>query len=275
MLTIAQITDLHITTDKDPVNKARNEERLRAVLKAIHERQPKPVAIIASGDLVDRGEAEEYVELKKILDEVELPVFLGLGNHDSRAPFRSVFPSVPVDNNGFVQWVQDFDGVRVVMLDTLDEGKADGAFCKKRAAWARSTFRKAKRTPTVVALHHPPIPSGIKWMDPDPNSEWIARLKKTLEGRKQIQTAISGHIHRAYFGMFAGHSLSVSPATSIQLTLNLTDVNLRVPDGREILLEEPPGYSLLMWDQGQLITHFCLAGDFPGAVSYDVPFVTG
>ena len=35
MLTIAQITDLHVTTEKDPLNQRRNEERLRQVMKAI------------------------------------------------------------------------------------------------------------------------------------------------------------------------------------------------------------------------------------------------
>jgi 3',5'-cyclic AMP phosphodiesterase CpdA len=273
MLTIAQITDLHVTTDKDPVNKERNEKRLRAVLRAIHDRRPRPVAIIATGDLVDRGEPEEYAELKKILDEVELPVYLGLGNHDSRAPFRSAFPSAAVDANGFVQFAVDLGGVRVVMLDTLDEGKSDGAFCEKRAQWLSTTLGQAAHTPTIVALHHPPIASGIRWMDPDPNSEWIARLKKTLLGRKQVLTAISGHVHRTFVGMFAGHSLSAGPATSIQLTLDLSEVNMRVPDGREILVEEPPGYTLLMWYRGELATHFCPVGSFPPAVKYTVPFV--
>ena len=273
MLTLAQITDLHITSDKDPENKERNAARLRTVLKAIHERKPRPDAIIASGDLVDRGEPEEYVELKKILNEVEIPLHLGLGNHDLRAPFYAAFPNAPVDPNGFMQYAVDFDGLRVVMLDTLDENnKNDGAFCKKRAAWTKHILNRGRRVPTIIALHHPPIPSYIRWMDPDPKAEWIVRLRKTLEGRKQILTAISGHIHRTYFSTFAGHTLSVGPATSIQLTLNLTDIDMRVPDGREILVEEPPGYTLLVWDKGMLTTHFCVAGAFAPAVTYTVPF---
>jgi 3',5'-cyclic-AMP phosphodiesterase len=273
MLTLAQITDLHITSDKDPVNKARNEARLRTVLRAIHERKPRPVAILATGDLVDRGEPEEYAELQRILKDVELPIYLGVGNHDARAPFRAAFPETPVNQDGFVQYTLDFEDLRVVMLDTLEEGQADGAFCKKRAVWTKRTLNKARRSPTIVALHHPPIPSGIRWMDADPNAEWILRLEKTLQSHKQVMTAISGHIHRTYFGMFAGHTLSVGPATSIQLTLDLTDVDMRVPDGREILVEEPPGYTLLVWNKGVLTTHFCVAGDFPPAVMYTVPFI--
>jgi 3',5'-cyclic-AMP phosphodiesterase len=273
MLTLAQITDLHITSDKDPLNKERNESRLRAVLRAIHERKPRPVAIIATGDLVDRGEPEEYEELKRVLADVELPIYFGLGNHDARVPFLAAFPDTPVDPDGFVQYAVEFEGLRVVMLDTLDEGHADGAFCKKRAAWAKKALGKARRTPTIVALHHPPVASGIRWMDPDPKSEWILRLDKTLRGWNQVLTTISGHVHRTYFGTFAGHTLSVGPATSIQLTLNLTEIDMQVPDGREILVEEPPGYTLLAWEDNVLTTHFCVAGDYPPAVMYTVPFL--
>jgi hypothetical protein len=48
LLTIAQITDLHVTTEKDPLNQRRNETRLRQVLNTIHSLRPRPVAIIAS-----------------------------------------------------------------------------------------------------------------------------------------------------------------------------------------------------------------------------------
>ena len=275
MLTIAQITDMHITSGKDPLNKARNEERLRKVLKAIHALQPRPIAIVATGDLVDRGEPEEYMELRRILQDVQIPLYLGVGNHDLRAPFRTAFPETPVDENGFVQYAADLAGVRLVMVDSLDEGKNDGEFCRKRAQWLKKTLGQERRKPTIVAVHHPPIISGIHWMDSPPNAPWIERLAGVLKNRKQVKRVISGHVHRAFHGMLAGQLVSASPATSLQLTLNLTPVNMHVADHREILVDEPPGYSLHMWDQGEFITHVCVAGDYAGAVTYDVPFVQG
>jgi Icc protein len=173
-----------------------------------------------------------------------------------------------------VQYAVDLGGLRLVMCDTLDEGSNDGAFCENRAAGLCRMLEQDTRTPTIVALHHPPILSGIRWMDPSPDAEWIRRLAKTIEGRAQIRAVVCGHVHRAFHGVLAGQVVSASPATSIQLTLNLTPVDVRAPDGREILVDEPPGYSLLMWDKGQLITHVCVAGDFAPAVTYDVPFVT-
>lgn len=276
MLTIAQITDMHITSGKDPLNKVRNEERLRAVLKTIHALQPRPIAIIATGDLVDRGEPEEYLELRRILqDAVQLPIYLGLGNHDLRANFRTAFPETPVDENGFVQYAADLAGVRLVMLDSLDEGKQDGGFCAKRAAWLKRTLARDKRKPTIVAIHHPPILSGIDWMDPMPDAPWIERLGSVLKKRKQVRSVISGHVHRAYHGMFAGQQIAVSPATSLQLALNLTAVNMREADHRDMLVDEPPGFSLHVWDRGEFVSHVCVAGDYAAAVTYDIPFVTG
>lgn len=275
MLTIAQITDLHVTTEKDPLNQKRNEDRLRQVMKAIHALRPRPVAIIASGDLVDRGELEEYLELKRLMAESEIPVYYAMGNHDAREPFLEVFSGVgaQTDENGFVQYVADFGDMRLVVCDTLG-GPNHGEYDEARAAWLARTLDEAPERPTAVVLHHPPILSGIQWMDPDPDSPWILKLHEVLKGREQVQVLMCGHIHRAFNGVFAGHTLSAAPATSIQLTLDLTEVDMHVPDGREILVEEPPGYALLMSNGGHLTTHVCLAGDWAAAVHYNFPFRT-
>jgi len=124
----------------------------------------------------------------------------------------------------------------------------------------------------MIALHHPPIPSGIQWMDPPPDAGWIRRLAEVVRGREQVKVMICGHLHRAFVGAFAGQLVSAAPATSIQLTLDLTDVDMRRPDGREILVEEPPGYALVMLEGGELITHICVAGDYAPAVTYNFPF---
>ncbi len=273
LLTIAQITDLHVTTEKDPLNQRRNETRLRQVLNTIHGLRPRPVAIIASGDLIDRGEKEEYDELKRVMAKCEIPVLYALGNHDGRDTFLEVFPEYrdKLDENGFLQYVVDYPGVRVVICDTL-EGPNEGEYDVARAAWLGRTLDEAPDTPTCVVLHHPPIPSGIQWMDPDPQSPWILRLHEVLTGRDQVKMILCGHIHRAFSSAFAGHALLAAPATSIQLTLDLTEVDMHTPDGREILVEEPPGFALLMANGADLTSHICLAGSYKPAVTYNFPF---
>ena len=272
MFTIAQITDLHVTTDKDPLNRRRNELRLRQVLASIHALRPRPAAIIASGDLVDRGEPQEYAALANLLRDVEIPVYLGVGNHDSRAPFLAAFEGrgAWTDENGFVQYAIDLGPLRLIMLDTMDEDRDSGAFCAQRAAWLDATLNQAPDRPTVIALHHPPNASGIQWMDPAPDEPWILRLSEVVRGRNQVRALICGHVHRSFYGMLAGQMIAAAPASSIQLTLDLTPVDMSRPDGREILVEEPPGYALITGDG---TVHACVAGEFAPAVKYTIPFV--
>ncbi len=238
--------------------------------------RPAPLGIVASGDLTEAGEPEAYADLCAILrEETTLPVFPGLGNHDIRANFVQAFdhPVTRLDD-GFVQYAVDLpEGVRLVMCDTLEEGSAGGGFCSNRARWLKTTLDQAPDQPTLIALHHPPILSGIRWMDPAPDEAWIRRLAEVLQGQPQVRALMSGHLHRAFTSQLAGRMVTVAGATDIQLTLDLTEIDLEIADGREILVEEPPAYALHMWRAGELTTHFCVAGPYAPAVTYKYPFV--
>src|SRR5882757_9023870 len=164
VLTIAQITDLHITNGTKPKDQVRNAARLRIALKSINDLKSPPACILVTGDMVDLGQPDEYDALKEILAGTKIPMHFAVGNHDSRAAFREAFPGTPVDENGFIQYAVMVGDLRIVVCDT-QEGKEHGGFCENRAAWLARTLDEAPDTPTVLAMHHPPIPSGIVWMD--------------------------------------------------------------------------------------------------------------
>jgi Icc protein len=277
MLTIAQITDLHVAVDADGAVRPGNAGRLRTALAAIAALRPRPAAIFATGDLTETGSPEEYAALAEILQEAPCPLHLGMGNHDRRAALLNAFapPLTGVDDHGFVQYAVDVGDLRVIMCDTVEEGRAGGHFCEARAAWLTRTLDAAPSRPTVVLLHHPPIPCGIQWMDPTFEAVGRDRLGVALRGRTQVLAVLCGHVHRAFHGPFGGHLVTVSSASAPQLTLDLTPVDMRVADGREILRGEPPGFTLLAWDGERLATHHGVAGDFPHPVTYDTPFERG
>jgi 3',5'-cyclic AMP phosphodiesterase CpdA len=256
MLTIAQITDLHIAPESDALKHARNVGRLRAAIRSIASLTPKPAAIVATGDLTDTGTAEEFQTLDAILQEAGIPVYLGIGNHDRRAPFRQVFPGTPIDANGHIQYTADLGGLTLIMLDTVEEGRVGGAFGERRASWLRQALRVHRKEPTLIALHHPPVASGIRRLDPEPGAQWVPELAAALDGHRQIQGLIAGHVHRAFHARFAGHIVSVSGSTAPELTLDLSPGATREPDE---IIEEPPGYTLLMWDEGKFVVHNCVA----------------
>jgi len=93
---LAQISDLHI---KQPgalayrrVDTAASLARTIARLNAL---TPRPDAVLMTGDLVDHGSVEEYRHLKTLLDMLEIPYWLLIGNHDAREPLREVFAERP------------------------------------------------------------------------------------------------------------------------------------------------------------------------------------
>ena len=123
---IAQVTDVHLGFE--PNNPAEfNRQRLDQVIRKLKMTEPVPDMLIMSGDLVDRGDIESYVRLRNVIEGCGFPVWLCLGNHDMRDNFSAIFPEIPV-NGGFVQYEVETDSLRILMLDTLEEGRHGGAF---------------------------------------------------------------------------------------------------------------------------------------------------
>ena len=274
MLTIAQISDIHLCDGEDTPRKLRAEHRLRSALRSIHRLRPRPVGIIASGDLSEAGSSASYADFWRIVgEETDLAVYPAFGNHDVRDAFFAAAPHQAFRRDaGFLQYeVELGEGLRLIVSDTLEEGAHGAGFCEVRAAWLAKTLDAAPDQPSLVVLHHPPLISGVRWMDPDMPSPWTERLKAVIQHRKSILAIASGHLHRPFVGQFAGVLCVVAPATDIQLTLDLTQIDRNKPDGREILVEEPPGFALHLWEGGALVTHFCVAGDYPSAVSFTFP----
>ena len=63
-------------------------ERAVASLNAL---VPRPNIAVVTGDLVDHGEPEEYEQLRHLLGQLSMPVFVIPGNHDAREPLREAF----------------------------------------------------------------------------------------------------------------------------------------------------------------------------------------
>jgi len=261
---IAQITDLHIGFE--PANpQEQNSRRLAAVLSRLADLRPD--LVLATGDLTERGDRESYWQLRIILEASGLPVRLLLGNHDRRDAFATVFPEAR-DGLGFVQWALDLGALRIVAIDTLEEGRHSGAFCAARATWLDGTLAAAPDTPTLLALHHPPLETGIGWMTTPRGAPWTRRLAAVLERHPQVKLLVAGHIHRAIAATFAGRPLFVCPASAPQLALDLAPL-ADAPDGRPMVMEEPPAFALHLWDGEGFVSHIGLADGARAIVSYD------
>jgi 3',5'-cyclic AMP phosphodiesterase CpdA len=266
---VAQVTDLHIGFDRDNPHEL-NVRRLNMVIDQLNGMRQKPSLLLVTGDLVEWSEdVDTYRHMVSLIGRWEGPVIWAIGNHDSREHFRAVLPNVPTDENGFIQYEVDHGGLRWIVLDTLDSGRHGGMICEKRAAWLKKRLRERKDIPTIIVLHHPPVDTGIDWMSALGCEAWVQRLEEVVRPAKQVVAMIAGHVHRPIATSFAGKPLTVCCSTAPHLALELDDIDPTNPDGRALILGDPPAYALHYWNGERLLTHFDVAGPRHVLANYD------
>ena len=91
-MTIVQMTDLHVVSrDLLCLGRVPTNAQLARAVAHINALDPRPEAVIASGDLTDHGHVEEYAMLREILADLIPPVFVIPGNHDRRKALLKAF----------------------------------------------------------------------------------------------------------------------------------------------------------------------------------------
>src|SRR5215469_10345531 len=74
---IAQITDLHILPPgRLAFGRVDTAACLARAVARLRTLDPRPDVVVATGDLVDAGGAEEYAHLRRLLAPLELPLFV-------------------------------------------------------------------------------------------------------------------------------------------------------------------------------------------------------
>ncbi|MFL6859038.1 MAG: phosphodiesterase [Allosphingosinicella sp.] len=256
---IAQITDVHLGFDRDDPDEL-NRRRLDAVLEALTGMTPRPDLLLATGDLVeDPSDVGAYRRLRDALDGLPFPVRFALGNHDGRDAFLEAFPEAETAQ-GFVQYALEAGPIRILVLDTLEEGRHGGGFCEARADWLRARLEEEPDRPTLIALHHPPIETGLGWMTENSDAPWVGRLWEVVAEADNVVAMIAGHLHRPVTTRWAGTTLVVCPSTAPQVALDLAPIDPEQPDGRAMIVAGPPWFGLHLWTGAGLVSHFDTAG---------------
>ena len=266
-LLIAQLTDIHIGFDREAGTGELNQLRCRTALARLLAQPNTPDMLVLSGDLTERGDAESFARLADMIAPLPFPVYPLVGNHDTREELLRAFPDCPSDE-GFIHYAIQQDGLRVLCLDTFEPGRHGGAFCARRAAWLADQLNAHRHTPTLIFMHHPPVVTGIDWMDPRPDEDWIVNFGEAIAGHSQIRAIHCGHLHRPLHTSFRGIPLSVTPSVAPAVSLDLRPVDAAEPDGRALITTEPPGYALHRWHGGSLVTHYESVGDWQTLARY-------
>src|SRR5690242_19646134 len=89
---VAQISDPHIVAPGALLyGRVDTADFLRRAVAELNRLDPPPDIVVITGDLVDKGQAAEYEQLRAVRPPSAMPVFVIPGNHDARGPLRAAF----------------------------------------------------------------------------------------------------------------------------------------------------------------------------------------
>ena len=218
-------------------------------------------AVLITGDLTSDGDAEVYAAFAAIVARLEAPYYVLTGNHDDRKLMRAQFSRGDFGADGYLpadgplRYAVDRFPVRLVVLDTLVEGKSYGQLGAEQIAWLDERLGEAPAKPTLVALHHPPFRTGIGHLDwsmlrdADGLAEVIAR-------HSQVERVVCGYVHRPIQRRWAGTLVQTAPGIAHQ-----AELILGVERGGWIC--EPPAVLLHYWGpETGLVTHVSMIGEY-------------
>lgn len=135
---IAQFTDMHVKPKGIlTFGYVDTAGHLAACVAHVNALNPRPDAVLITGDLTNDGRPEEYATLRELLEPLAMPFYLIPGNHDQRENLWAAFSDLDYLSAAceFMHYVIDAHAVRLIGLDTTMPGKSGGVMCAARLAW--------------------------------------------------------------------------------------------------------------------------------------------
>lgn len=230
---IVHLSDTHFTAGREPMfGVVDSDEILAQALRQLSGAGLAPSAIVITGDIADTGADDAYDRVRAALEPVAAELGAELvwvmGNHDNRGAFRSQLLDAEPSEAPYDR-VIDLDGLRLVVLDSTVPGYHYGALSPEQLEWLRGVLATPAPRGTLLALHHPPIPSPqlfdelIELRDQD-------GLEAVVRG-SDVRGILAGHLHYSTHSMFAGVPVSVASATCYTNDPLLSQTGLRAQAG--------------------------------------------
>jgi Icc protein len=227
VIELVQLSDPHLFADKSAGLYEVNSFDSFAKVVAEAGKQRIDLAVV-TGDLVHDESETGYGHLRECLETLNVPVHLIPGNHDDLAYIQAEFSQGPISCAKQILT----GGWQILLLNTQLPGKVGGHLDEGELHWLEQCLSANSAAHTLIFLHHNPVPSGCKWLDPigldNPD-----RFFELIAAFPQIKAVSWGHIHQVFEEQRAGVRLLSAPSTCIQFKPDVVDFEL------DFL---PPGY---------------------------------
>lgn len=177
-------------------------------------------ALVFTGDLADRAEADAYLRLRDMVEpwatQLGAELVWVMGNHDEREPFTEILwrEEPTMEPRDRVVMLGD---ARLIVLDSTVPGYHHGELTAAQLTWLAGELATPAPHGTLLALHHPPIPTPIELMgliELDDQAALAAVIRGT-----DVRGVLAGHLHYSTFSTFGGVPVSVSAASCYNIDL--------------------------------------------------------
>jgi 3',5'-cyclic AMP phosphodiesterase CpdA len=208
------------------------EVKLRNLFEGFARSDKKPDAIVVTGDIADNGQPEAYRRIREIVESAAAvngtQIIWVMGNHDERRAFHANLLDEP-ESLDSVDRVFDVNGLRIVVLDSTVPGHHHGVIDEEQLRWLGEVLATPAPHGTLLALHHPPVPSPLFAVQLADLHDQDA-LAEVLRGT-DVRGILAGHLHYSTFSTFADIPVSVASATCYTEDLNIPAGRMRGQDG--------------------------------------------
>lgn len=230
---IAHVSDTHLLAgDRRLYGAIPSGEHLIRAMEQLERSQVMPEAIVFTGDLADLGEPDAYRRLREIVEPVAermgSTIVWVMGNHDERFRYAADLFGEP-ETDEPQDRVYDINGLRIISFDTTVPGYHHGAITDAQLAWLTDVLSTPAPHGTLLAVHHPPIPTPLGVMALIELQDQ-PRLAEALRG-SDVRGILGGHLHYTTHSMFAGIPVSVAAATCYTMDLGAPKNALSGVDG--------------------------------------------
>jgi Icc protein len=242
---VAHISDFHVVAAPDLCyGQVDTRAALARTIERLESLSPRPDLVVATGDLVDEPTPEAYAVLRQLLDRLTIPLRLIPGNHDERSLLAAAFPEQASLAKDRVNYVVDHDAFRLVAFDAVVAGKEYADPTAESLAWLEATLEQGSQLPTMMIMHHPPIVTGLAFMDAI-QPAWPTAFTALIRRHPQVRLIACGHVHRPLDGSLGHARVSTAGSTAHQFGLA---TELDTPPRISL---EPPTLRLHLWCDGE------------------------
>jgi 3',5'-cyclic-AMP phosphodiesterase len=252
---VVQLSDLHLRDGREGVGPA---QRLERALRQVATLQPRPTAVLLSGDIVDTPSTAAYAQAQELIAGLGLPVHAIPGNHDDRDMLRACFwpeagSAAGSEAGGTpVNFAVRCGALRLVGCDTTQAGLDSGVLGAAQLDWLDETLSRETETPTLLAMHHPPVLTGVRSMDAIALAAADGdALELLLEGHAQVRAITCGHVHTTMSTWFAGRPLLICPSTNSTVRLDMRPRD-DIPFAES---DQPLGFAVHTLVDGRVVSH--------------------